>query len=223
MLAQWAAKLENPPMHSKAGTALAFALFTSSCGSASGHELVSSVAKQMTSYSSSLTSARKQVDAVLQALDGVQATAASDPRPSFASFVSGVRGLESGFDKLRDGSTSIQKGMKDYVDSWTHEITQMQNPDVRTQAEGRKKHITDLFAGVTTSMDEGAKAADGYLTHLTDVQKLLNNDLNPVGIAKSKQLLAQLREQGAKLIARQGEIAKQVDAFVKDFAPATAK
>lgn len=199
---------------------LVFACILPSCGTATGHELVASVTKQMGSYSQMLGASRQKIDSVLSSLDGVQRASATDPVPAFATFTTGAKELGSEFSKLRDGVTGIQQGMKSYLDSWGHEIGEMQNPQIKAQSETRKGQIAGLFTALSNSMEGGVKSSDGFLAHLGDVQKLLNNDLNQVGIAKAKSVLASLRTEGSALMARFGEIATQADHFAKDLAPA---
>jgi len=154
--------------------------------------------------------AKRSLAGTLAALDEVENTAGTDPRPAFSRFRGGVKDVRSTADAVPRRAIALKARAAQHHEKWLRETSAIQDESLRKLAEERRAATMKRFEGI------GAKAValkTGYepvIRRLKDIQVFLSNDLNPTGIAASRKQVAEVKDEAEEVDQALDELAKEI-------------
>ena len=161
-------------------------------------ERAEDTAESLQSSVTSIDKGKVLVNNALAALDKVQQSAGSDPRPAYKKFSDSVDDIEKAATKVNKTVSSMNSRGKKYYDSWRQELSGMKSEQLRAISTERQAQSLTAFNQVSSAYKVVAKDYKPFITDLRDVRTYLGNDLTPTGINAVKQLGQPDNEQGVR-------------------------
>ncbi|HEX5222013.1 MAG TPA: DUF2959 family protein [Verrucomicrobiae bacterium] len=182
------------------------ALLLAGCASA-GYKQAEKTGAGITEYREEIFKGKQAIDATMQSLAQISATANTDPRPAFHQYGKDVATLESASARIRKRSQELQAKGDLYFKQWQQEIATVQNPEIRKVSEEQKAKMQATFDSIQKHTDPLKAQMEPWLADLRDLRTYLNNDLTVSGIDAAKPLFEKVQSKGT-------EIQKSMDALV---------
>jgi uncharacterized coiled-coil DUF342 family protein len=182
------------------------ALLLAGCASA-GYKQAEKTGAGITEYREEIFKGKQAIDATMQSLGQITATANTDPRQAFQQYSKDVTTLESATAKVRKRSQELKAKGEVYFKQWQQEIATVQNPEIRKVSEEQKAKMQTTFDNIQKHADPLKAQMDPWLSDLRDLRTYLSNDLTVSGIDAAKPLFEKTQTKGA-------EIQKSMDALV---------
>jgi hypothetical protein len=96
-----------------------------------------------------------------------------------------------------------------YFKQWETELSQVNNPEIRTLAEQRKAELKATFESIRTYSEPLKAQFDPWMSNLKDLDKYLANDLTIAGVEMAKPLFKKTTNDGL-------EVQKSMDALIAE-------
>jgi len=184
------------------------ALLVAGCASA-GYKKAEKTGAGITEYREEIFKGKQAIDATMQSLGQIMATANTDPRQAFQQYTKDVANLESATAKIRKRSQELKAKGELYFKQWQQELATVQNPEIRKVSEDQKAKMQATFDNIQKHADPLRAEMDPWLSDLRDLRTYLSNDLSVSGIDAAKSLFDKTQSKGA-------EIQKSMDALVSE-------
>jgi uncharacterized coiled-coil DUF342 family protein len=192
-----------------ATTALASAAVLTGCGTTSGYKQADKTGAGIAEFRDEIVNGKKAIDATMQSLSDIAATANTDPRKAFGQFSKDVSNLESTANKVRKRAQSMQQQGQTYFKQWEKELAEVNNPDIRNLAAERRAKLQETFESIRKYSEPLKAQFDPWMADLKDLQKYLSNDLTIGGVDAAKDLFRKATHEGL-------EVQKSMDALVAE-------
>ncbi len=174
-----------------------------------GYKQADKTGEGIASFRDEIVKGKKAIDSTMTALDGIAASATTDPRKAYEQYSKSVANLESTANKVRKRSQDMQEKGKAYFAQWEQELTQVKNPEIQQLAAQRKAKLNEVFDNINTVAAPLKAKFDPWMSDLKDLQTYLGNDLTINGIDAAKGLFEKTRTSGM-------EVQKSMDALVAE-------
>lgn len=126
--------------------------------------------------------AKSQADLVMASLDATIAAADGDPRPPFKKFEADLEGLIAQAETVRSRADGMKAKGKDYFKTWEAQLAQISTPDIKKAAEARRNELAKNYDGINVNMAAAREKYDKLISFLTDLKKVMGNELNAEGL-----------------------------------------
>ena len=201
------------PSYSKVATMLvalgAGAALFSGCGTTAGYKQADKTGAGIAEFREEIVNGKKAVDATMQSLSEVAASATTNPRKAFEKFRDNVAGLESTAAKVRSRAESMKEKGQAYFKQWEQELATVSNPEIRSLAEQRKAKLQETFDSIRKYSEPLKVQFAPWMSNLKDLEKYLANDLTIAGVEAAKGLFTKTTSEGL-------EVQKSMDALVAE-------
>jgi uncharacterized protein YhaN len=195
------------PFHLKTTLPMAVAaLLLAGCASA-GYKQAEKTGAGIAEYREEIFKGKQAIDATMQSLSQVAATANTDPRAAYQQYRKDLANLESATAKVRKRSQELRAKGDAYFKQWQQETATVQNPEIRKVSEEQKAKMQATFENIQKLSEPLKTQFDPWLSDLRDLRTYLSNDLTVSGIDAGKGLFEKTQSRGA-------EIQKSMDALV---------
>lgn len=193
-------------------TASAFGLV--GCKSMSGHDRSTATVATITELTAEFETGRAQVEATLESLTKISATAATDPRPAFTSYSKNVSALQKTGARAIKRSASLRKQASKHYDAWEAGLAKMTSKTLKETAASRLAAAKERFDELDEALRATGDAYKPFMAELTDLRVALDQDLNPSGIKALSGAMSKVKKMGASLM-KKGDVALQEMAAIR--------
>lgn len=183
-------------------------LFTG-CGTTTGYKQADKTGAGIAEFRDEIVNGQKAIDATMESLSQVAASATTDPRKPFEKYTKDVANLESVAAKIRKRADSMKAQGQSYFEQWEKQMAEVQNPEIRKLAEERKAKLQETFESIRKYTEPLKAQFDPWMSDLKDLQKFLSNDLTIAGVDAAKSLFIKTQNSGL-------EVQKSMDALVAE-------
>ena len=128
----------------------------------------------------------------------------------YATFSAGVGYLQSHAHDLNAAVQSVQSTGEAYFKAWDHELTLVQNPDIKKRSADRKMELQQQFGKIKERYQETAAACRPFMSDLRDIQGVLGTDLTLGGINVIKPAAEKANHDAEVLGADVNKLASQL-------------
>jgi len=184
------------------------ALFVAGC-STTGYQQAEKTGAGITEFREEINQGKQAIDATMQSLGQIAATANTDPRAAFQQYKKDLANLESVTARVRKRSLEMTAKGDAYFKQWQQQIAMMQNPEIRKLSEEQKAKMQATFDSIQQHTEPLKAKFDPWLSDLRDLRTYLNNDLTVSGIEAARGLFEKTQSEGT-------EIQKSMDALVAE-------
>jgi len=175
----------------------------------SGYNRADKTGAGIAEYRAEILNGQKAINDTVAALDGVAASANTDPRPAFQKFSKDVAKLESVAGSVKKRGESMQQSGKAYFAQWEKQLAEVNNEEIRQLAASRKAKLSAAFEGIQKYAEPLRAQFAPWMSDLKDLKTYLSNDLTIAGVDSAKELFKKTQSQGA-------EVQKLMDALVAE-------
>ena len=187
--------------------AVAAVLFAG-CAS-SGYKQAEKTGANIAEFRTEINKGKQAIDATMQSLGQIAATANSDPRKAFQQYSKDLANLETATAKVRKRSQEMKTQGDLYFKQWQQQMATVQNADIRKLSEEQKAKMQATFDNIQKYSEPLKAKFDPWLSDLRDLRTYLNNDLSVSGIDAARGLFERTQSEGT-------EIQKAMDALVAE-------
>jgi hypothetical protein len=190
------------------GAMLAGLTLAAGCAT-SGYTRADKTGAGIAEYRAEIVNGQKAINDTVVALDGVAASANTDPRPAFEKFSKSVANLESVAAKVKKRGEAMQQSGKTYFAEWEKQLAEVNNEEIRKLAAERKAKLSAAFDSIKEYADPLRAQFAPWMSDLKDLHKFLGNDLTIAGVDSAKGLFKKAQSQGT-------DVQKSMDALVAE-------
>ena len=140
-----------------------------------------------------------KVNDVLAAMNNLTFKSEGDLRNQFDAFGSAIGNLDKSNDKLASKVAEMQAKASVYFDSWSNQLSAIQNEELRTRSNARKDEVTAKLADVGASYENVKNSFKPFMSDLKDIQTYLGTDLTAGGLATVKDVVAKTKVDAVPL------------------------
>ena len=189
-------------------TITAAALLLAGC-STTGYQQAEKTGAGIAEFRTEINKGKQAIDATMQSLGQIAATANTDPRAAFQQYKKDLANLESATARVRKSSQEMKTKGDAYFKQWQQQMATVQNPEIRKIAEEQKSKMQATFDNIQKYSDPLKAKFDPWLSDLRDLRTYLSNDLTVSGIDAARGLFEKTQSEGT-------EIQKSMDALVTE-------
>lgn len=175
----------------------------------SGYNRADKTGAGIAEYRAEILNGQEAINNTVTSLDGIAASANTDPRPAFQKFSKDVAKLESVAGSVKKRGESMQQSGKAYFAQWEKQLAEVNNEEIRQLAASRKAKLSAAFEGIQKYAEPLRAQFAPWMSDLKDLKTYLNNDLTIAGVDSAKELFKRTQSQGA-------EVQKLMDALVAE-------
>lgn len=180
-------------------TAFALAASLAAGCAASGYERSQDVADAMRAAVAAAESFGRARQAAFDAMNALAEEPLENLPAKFKTFsasVDGVTGAESYFrSSVVDAKTSAGRRFQ----AWEREDATYSNPSIQARSQQRRAEARGAVDKAGADADAMLEQAAGFVSYLSDLRKLLSNDLTPKGVAGIADLARNARAANGRL------------------------
>jgi PBP1b-binding outer membrane lipoprotein LpoB len=189
-------------------TIAAAALLLAGC-TTTGYQQAEKTGAGITEFREEVNRGKQAIDATMQSLGQIAATANTDPRAAFQQYKKDLASLEAITAKVRKRSQEMKAKGDAYFKQWQQQTATVQNPEIRKLSEEQKTKMQATFDTIQQHTEPLKAKFDPWLADLRDLRTYLSNDLTVSGIDAARGLFEKTQSEGT-------EIQKSMDALVAE-------
>jgi predicted nucleic acid-binding Zn-ribbon protein len=148
-----------------------------------------------------LTKVRAQIDQTLTSLGNLMNASPERLRPSFSKYSKDVDKLRADAVQLKKRFQNMKTKRDDYLAAWGKEQGRVSDPELRQLGDARRSEARANLDRMIESLTVAVETFDPFLSNLSDVQKVLGNDLTPAGqaVVSITKVAQGANEKGARV------------------------
>jgi len=204
-------------------TTLAAAALLAGCGTTSGYKQADKTGEGIAEFRAEILNGQKAIDATMTSLSDVAASATTNPRKAFETFSKNVENLESTANKVKKRGQDMKDQGQEYFKQWEKQMTEVNNPEIRSLAEQRKAKLQSTFEEIRKYSEPLKAQFEPWMSDLKDLQKYLSNDLTIAGVDAAKSLFVKTQNQGLDVQKSMESLVAELNTVAATLTPAKAK
>jgi hypothetical protein len=165
------------------------------------------------------TTAAGQLKTTLDALNALTKQKEGDLRPAFNTFTAQIPKTEAGATWTRTRVTWMASDGQKYFEGWQKTINAIANDSLRKKAQKRLDAVRKSYDKVGVSLKAAGEAFRPFLSDLSDVQKILSNDLTANGVKAIKSTVSDANWRYKSVSKEINDALKEMQKMEKDLAP----
>jgi hypothetical protein len=124
---------------------------------------------------------------------------------------------------MRENDGDLRKNGNAYLAQWQRDASNVSDPELRAIAEQRRNEIARSSEAMRSKVTLAAGSFEAFLRDINDIQKVLGNDLTPVGQHKVKDTaVAQTANtEGLRVKAAVHDAEQAIEGFRAQITPAS--
>lgn len=152
-------------------------------------ELAASIAETRTE----LASSSEQLKGAKAALNNLQDPADGDLKKAYDTFVEEVKKVETASTWAKMRAEMMQTTATGHFDSWQADIDSLNNAELRKASQNRLTKVQKAYDEAVAEMKKAAALFKPYISDLSDISKVLLNDLTPKGVSSINSVIRQAK------------------------------
>jgi len=208
----------------KTATAAAvLALFTLGACAHSTPDRAAKAASSLEVMHGNSTKARAQIDTVLTSLDTLLNASPDKLRDSYDRYDKDVRQMNAYAADMRENDADLRSNGNAYLAQWQRDASKVADPELRALAEQRRHEITRSSEEMRSKVTLAAGSFAGFLRDINDIQKVIGNDLTPVGQSDVRNTAAARTavSEGARVKSAVHSAEQAIEGFRLEITPAS--
>lgn len=193
------------------------------CGTTSGYKQADKTGAGIAEFREEIINGKKAVDATMEALGQVSASANTDPRKAFELYSKNVANLEATAEKIRKRADSMREQGQAYFKQWEQELATVSNPEIRKLAEERKVKLQAAFESIRKYTEPLKAQFNPWMSDLKDLEKYLSNDLTIAGVDAAKDLFTKTTHEGLDVQKSMEGLVAELNTISATITPAKVK
>jgi hypothetical protein len=167
--------------------------------------------------------ARSQIDTVLTSLDTVLNASPDHLRAAYDRYDKDVKQMNGYAADMRENDADLRTNGNKYLAQWQRDASNVSDPELRALAEQRRDQITRSSDEMRSKVTVAAGSFEAFLRDINDIQKVLGNDLTPIGQSKVKDTaVAQMANaEGLRVKAVVQDAEQAIEGFRAQITPAS--
>jgi len=157
--------------------------------------------------------------ASLDSMDSLVAKPHDNLSARFEAFNSSVDRVVSTDAKLRGAVDSMKASAAKRFDAWGAQNRSYADKDMRIQSEENRVEAEEAFSEAAKDADGMLEQSAGFVSYLSDLRKVLSNDLSEKGVADAADFAAKARTTSGKLDDMARPIRKSLGAAADKMSP----
>lgn len=141
-------------------------------------------------------SVKTAVDGTITTLDGLVASATTDPRAPFEAFAKSVDKLDAAIAKTQKDAEKMRARADGYFQQWETQNASVKSEDIRKLSQERRAKVQETFGKIRSAAQDAKDALPTYQSDLKDLRTALSSDLTVAGINASKDIIQKTKNQG---------------------------
>lgn len=133
--------------------------------------------------------ARAQIDTVLASLDTMLNASPDQLREAYDRYDKDVKQMNGYAADMRENDADLRANGNAYLAQWQRDASNVADPELRALAEQRRNQIARSSEEMRSMVTVAAGSFAAFLRDINDIQKVLGNDLTPVGQRKVKDTI----------------------------------
>jgi hypothetical protein len=199
------------------------AVLLSGCGTPKGYKQADKTGVGIAEFRDEIIKGKEAIDATMKSLGEVAATANTDPRKAFEQYSKNVANLESTANTVKKRAQSMKDQGQAYFKQWETELSQVNNPEIRTLAEQRKAKLQETFESIRKVTEPLKAQFEPWMSDLKDLDKYLSNDLTIAGVDAAKPLFKKTTEEGLEVQKSMDAVVAELNTIAATLTPAGGK
>ena len=155
---------------------------------------------------------RAQVDRTLASLNTLVNASPNDLAKAYRQYTKDVDAMHEDAAAMDKHANAMEKHTGDYLAGWQRAQSEIQNPELRDVAGGRRELLTNSFQRIQVAFREARRDITPFLTRLEDIRRALGNDLTAVGVTAVAQT-----DAVANANAHGSSVATSLDVAISEF------
>jgi hypothetical protein len=167
--------------------------------------------------------ARAQIDTVLASLDTVLNASPDDLRAAYDRYDKDVKQMNGYAADMRENDADLRTNGNAYLAQWQRDASNVSDPELRALADQRRHEIARSSEAMRSKVTLAAGSFAAFLRDINDIQKVLGNDLTPVGQRNVKDTtVAQTAStEGLRVKAAVYDAEQAIEGFRSQITPAS--
>jgi hypothetical protein len=157
--------------------------------------------------------------ASLDSMDSLVAKPHDNLAARFEAFNASVDRVVSTDAKLRGAVEAMKASATKRFDAWGEQNRSYADKDMRVQSEESREDAEEAFGDAARDADGMVEQSAGFVSYLSDLRKVLSNDLSEKGVADAADFAAKARTSSGKLDDMVRPIRKSLGAAADKMSP----
>jgi hypothetical protein len=183
---------------SLAGLAILATAFSSGCAS-KGYQRSENLADEIHATVAAVDAYGVSRQASFESMNALVAEPLESLPARFEKFNSSVDRVVSADGSLRGSLAKMKTSANERFKEWGEQNVSYADNDMQLQSQKNRADATGPFRKAVDDTDAMLEQSTGFVTYLTDLRKILANDLSPKGVASVSEFTAKARVSNAQL------------------------
>ena len=146
------------------------ALLVAGCGSTRGYQQADKTGEAINTVRNDVVNMKAAVDASMKALDGLAASASTDPRKAYEAYAKSVDKVEKAANTAKEHADDMRARGNDYFKNWEAQLASVKSPEIRALAQERKAKLQEAFGTIKTAAQGAKESFPPFLSDLKDLR-----------------------------------------------------
>lgn len=144
-----------------------------------------------------LDTGEQQMQVTWQALVDLINNPEADVKAQYGKYLDGLGKLEAQIKNGQSERAAMRSQAEAYFAKWQQEIQSLQNEDIKKVASSRRDAVKASFQKIDDEFNQAKPDFESFISDLKDIQKALDFDLTPGGIAAIKPVVTKVQQEAA--------------------------
>jgi hypothetical protein len=167
--------------------------------------------------------ARAQIDTVLGSLDTMLNASPDQLRETYDRYDRDVKQMNAYAADMRENDADLRKNGNAYLAQWQRDASNVSDPELRALAEQRRGQIARSSEEMRSKVTVAAGSFAAFLRDINDIQKVIGNDLTPIGQrnVKATAVAQTANTEGLRVKAAVHNAEQAIEGFRLQITPAS--
>ena len=171
------------------------------------------------STSSAVSNGRAQTAKTLEAYNALVTQPSTDMKGDYKKLVAAAKDTDQKVDGARERVTKMEAAGNTYFAGRAVAIKDIQNEELRKQAQQRLSHNQSEYAAMMASLKDAGQSLQTLRTDLDNQITYLGSDLTPGAMTSLKPQAQVLNERGAQVLAKADQAIATADKYFNSMRP----
>lgn len=148
------------------------------------------LAAKMSETSTELVRTRDQLQATLDALGALVRQESGALKPAYDAYCAEVAKTQTSAKWTAESAATLKREGSRYFGDWEKELSGISNPSLQKKALSRMNRVRKNYDNVSKALEKASAKFEPFLSDLSDIQKVLANDLTAGGLKSLRRTVS---------------------------------